>query len=152
MATVNASGAYVKVRSGKPSTDLKGYPRTDGLPVPVLVRGAVLAPPAGLALIGGRWLGAIAASAAPGTLSVTGDVNAILTIADSDLSGTNVAALVQALTPGEMVWTSDAFNNTWSGTIDSVVDGAGVTTITVSAETGVFQVGEVLRFAAGTPT
>jgi hypothetical protein len=149
MATVDVSGNYVKVRSGKPALDLKGYPRTDGISVPVLVRGAVLAPPAGLAPIGGAWRAQVTASAANGVIAVDGTN---FTIADRDEAGTDVSAAVQALVAGQKLWTTDAFNNTWEATVVSVTDGTGVTTIVFSGPVGTWQVGEGIRFAAGTPT
>ena len=119
--------AYVKVRSGKPKIDKKGYPRTEGLSVPVLVDGSYPVGPAGTVFLG-RWN--------VGDPANTGEFSFIyptFQINDVDQGGTNHNADFLTLTAGDTVYFATPTGaNTL--TVASVADSGASVTITVNAE------------------
>ena len=155
-ATVGLDGTpgWDKVRSGKPKIDKKGFPATDGIPYPVTVTGSVSypAPSPGTTRIGGTWSLQSFASSDDGSLALdtlggSGD----LTIADSDLQGTDVSATIAALAPADVIWIGTPFG-TWEADVDTVTPGSGVTIIVFSnaAKSSGFGYGQSAHLAATT--
>ena len=132
----HSGSAYGKLPSGKPKTDVKGYPDTAGVPIPVLVKGSTAAaptPPPGTERIG-SWIVQNGASFAPGTVGL---VYPDLGVANIDRTGTDLAARLLALTSGDTVWvqTSTGSNTL---TVTSATDtGNGWVDVECSAEDAV---------------
>lgn len=123
-----SGGSYTTVASGKPKTDLKGYPATDGIPAPVLVNdsGVDPAPPAGTVPLG-TWR--------VGDETASGEFSAVaaLLVNDIDNSGADQSAVLLALTTGDTVWfKTTTGSNTL--TVDTVTDSTGFVTIAVSGQ------------------
>lgn len=90
--------SYVKVRSGKPKVDKKGYPRTEGVPVPVSVDGSYPGGPGGTVLLG-YWN--VGSSGNAGEFSFT---YPNMTINDLTQGGVDASAELLALDTGDTVY------------------------------------------------
>ena len=130
MAQVTGSD-YVRVASGKPKTDLKGYPDTDGIPQPVLVNDAVTAqPPAGTVPVG-TWIVQNGASFARGTVGL---VYPDLGVANLDRTGTDHSATFLALEAGDTVWVKTATGSNTLTVTSATDSGNGWVDVECSAE------------------
>jgi hypothetical protein len=138
--------AYVKVRSGKPKIDKKGYPRTEGIPVPVLVDGSFPSGPPGTSLLA-RWT--VGDPANPGEFSF---VYPDMVLNDLAVGGGDFSAALIALVAGNTVYFATATGSNTLTVADTNDDGATVT-VTASAEapTGFIDTGQIAAVWITTP-
>ena len=126
---VDQLGAHLKGK--RPHDDPKGYPLTNGTPIPVLVRGQPVLPvgPAGTVLIG-YWNIVPAASGTAGSLAL---IYPLVTLSTVDSAATDQAAVLLALGLGDTL-----FVGTDTGTnemvITSVADNSPQIEFTMSSQ------------------
>jgi hypothetical protein len=115
--------------SGRPRADKKGFPATEGVPIPVLVKGFVDGPAGTTDL--GTWV--VGAGANDGEFDFTYPE---FIINDLNEDGTDQSAVLLALVDDDEIWmeTPTGLNLM---TVASIADGGDFVTITLDAETPV---------------